>query len=130
MKFNSKLVVLAVSLLLATGAFASDMHKGSLQTLDTLQVNGKALPAGEYKLSWQGNGPNVQLAITKNGQVIATTDAHVVELSQKPANDAAVTTTNPDGTRSLHEIRFAGKKYAFALGQNTEAQVKGSDASK
>jgi hypothetical protein len=130
MKFNSKLVVLAVSLLLAVSAFASDTHKGSLQTFNALQVNGKTLPAGEYQVKWEGNGPNLQLNILKNNKVVATTDAHVVELAQKPSNNSAVTNTNPDGTRSLDEIRFAGKKFAFAIGQGDRAQVKGSNASK
>jgi hypothetical protein len=130
MKFNSKLVVLVVSLLLTVGAFAGDTHKASLQTLDTLQVNGKSLPAGEYKVTWEGNGPAVQLNILKNGQVVATSSAQVVELNNKPANDAAVTAVNPDGTKTLQEIRFAGKKFAFALGPSAQAQMKGSDASK
>jgi len=130
MKVNSKLVVLVVSLLLAVSAFAGESHKASLQTLNTVQVNGKSLPAGEYKLQWEGNGPNVQLSILKNNKVVATTDAHVLQLDRKPANDAAVTSSNADGSRSLQEIRFAGKPFAFTLGTRDQAQMKGSDASK
>lgn len=130
MKFNSKLVVLLVSLLLAVSAFAGDTHKASLQTYNEVHLNGKALPAGEYQLKWEGNGPNLQLSILKNNKVVTTTEAHMVELAQKPSNNAAVTTANADGSRSLNEIRFAGKKYAFAIGQGDQAQVKGSDASK
>jgi hypothetical protein len=130
MKLNSKLVVLAISLLLAVSAFASDTHKASLQTFNPVQVNGKSLPAGQYRLQWEGNGPNVQLNIMKNNKVVATTDAHVVQLSQKPSNDTAVTASNPDGSRTLQEIRFAGKTFAFALGPADQAQMKGNNASK
>jgi hypothetical protein len=130
MKFNSKLVVLAISLLLAVTAFAGEAHKGSLQTYDAVSVNGTTLPAGEYQIRWEGNGPNLQLSILQHNKVKATTEAHMVELPQKQSNDAAVTTANSDGTRSLNEIRFAGKKYAFAIGQADQAQAKGSDASK
>ncbi len=130
MKFSSKLVVLAVSLVLALAAFAGDMHKASLQTLDTLQVNGKSLPAGDYKVTWDGNGPNVQLNILKNNKVVATSGAHLVQLQQKSISNVAVTESSADGTKSLQEIRFAGKDFGFALGQTDQAQMKGSDASK
>ena len=130
MKLKSKLVVVVVSLVLAVGAFASDVHKGSLQTYNPVQLNGKSLPAGEYQVRWEGSGPSVQLSILKNNKVVATTDAQVIELAQKPSSDTALTTAKADGTRSLDEIRFAGKKFAFAIGQNDRAQMKGSDASK
>ncbi len=130
MKLKSKLIVLAISLLVALAAFAGDMHKASLATVDTLQVNGKSLPAGDYKVTWEGNGPNLQLSILKNHAVVATTDAHLVQLSRKSPNNVAITQANADGTRTLQEIRFAGKDFGFALGQSDQAQMKGSDASK
>jgi hypothetical protein len=130
MKVHSKLVVLAVSLLVALSAFAGNMHKGSLQTFDAVQVNGKSLPPGEYKLTWEGTGPNVQLNILKNNKVVATSEAHVVQLAQKPGNDTAVIGGNASGTRSLQEIRFAGKNFGLALGHADQAQMKGGDASR
>jgi hypothetical protein len=129
MKFNSKLVVLAVSLLVTVSAFAGEVHKASLQTLNALQVNGTSLPAGDYQLRWEGNGPNVQLNILKGNKVVTTTDAHVIDLAAKSRSNAAVTNANPDGSRSLSEIRMAGKKFAFALG-NDRAQMKSADTSK
>ena len=129
MKFKSQLIVITVSLILTMSAFAADTHKASLQTLDTLQVNGKTLPAGDYKVTWEGSGPNVKLNILKNNRVVASSDAHLVQLAGKSINNAAVTQASSDGTKTLQEIRFAGKSFGLSLGPSDQAQMKGSDAS-
>jgi hypothetical protein len=128
----SKLFVLAVALVLASTAFAGgDTHKASLQFLDAVQVNGKQIPAGDYQLKWEGNGPNVEMSIVRGSKVIATTPARVVELDQKAKADAALIKNNPDGTRSLSEVRFGGKKFSLAVGDEAaQAQMKSSDSSK
>jgi hypothetical protein len=110
----SKGLLLGLALLLATSAFAS--NKGSLAVTDPVSVGGKQLAAGDYKVSWEGNGPNVELSIMKGKNVVATVPAHMIELSSSASSDAAVVSHNSDGTQTLSEIRFSGKKYAFAIG--------------
>jgi hypothetical protein len=100
--------------LLTTSVFAAS--KGSLQVLDQVTVNGQALKAGDYNLKWDGTGSNVQLSILKGSKVVATTPAQVINLQSSPNNNAAVLKNNPDGSRTLSEIRFGGKKYALAIG--------------
>ena len=126
MKFGntSKGLLLGLALLLATSAFAA-ANKGSMQLLDPVTVSGKQLPAGDYSVKWDGNGPNVELNILKGSKVVATTPARLIDLSQKPNSDAAVIKNNEDGSRSLTEIHFGGKKYALAIGQET-ASMDGS----
>lgn len=132
LSLNSKLVTLVLSLLLATSAFAaSDAHKGNLQVFDPVQVSGKQLPAGEYQVKWEGNGPDVQLNILKGKKLVATSQAKVVDLDQKANSDSAVVSNNNDGTRSLNQIRFGGKKFALSLnGETSQAEMKSSDSSK
>jgi hypothetical protein len=119
--------VIGLALLLATSAFAA--NKASLQIQDSVTVAGTQLNAGDYKLSWEGSGPNVQLNIMKGKNVVATTPARIVELDRTPTNDAAVTNNNQDGARSLTEIRFRGKKQALAIG-NPSARVDASEGNK
>ena len=132
LSLTSKLMTLALALMLATSAFAaSDTHKGNLQVFDPVQVNGKQLSPGEYQLKWEGNGPDVQLNIVKGGKVVATTQAKVVDLDQKANGDAAVVSNNTDGSRSLNQIRFGGKKFALSLnGETSQAEMKSTDSSK
>ena len=68
----SKGLLLGLALLLATSAFAA-VNKGSMQITDSVTVSGKELPAGDYSVKWDGNGPNVELNILKGNKVVLTT---------------------------------------------------------
>jgi hypothetical protein len=120
----SKGLLLGLALLLATSAFAS--NKGSLAVTDNCTVAGKQLAKGDYKVSWEGNGPDVQLNIMQGKNVVATVPAHMTELNSSPQNDSAVVSNNSDGSKTLSEIRFAGKKYALAIGSSTQASMSES----
>jgi len=87
------------------------------------------LPAGDYSVKWDGTGPNVELNILQGSKVVATTPARLIDLSQKPNSDAAIVQRNDDGSKSLTEIHFGGKKYALAIGNET-ASMDGSGSSK
>jgi len=126
----SKSLLLGLGLLLATSAFAaSDANKGSLTTMTDVTVNGKVIPAGEYSLRWEGTGPNVQLNILKGKKVVATTSARRVDVEKSADSDAAVVKGNEDGSRTLSEVRLAGKKYVLVLG-GEEATSEAGGASK
>jgi hypothetical protein len=132
MKFAkvTKGLLLGLALLLATSAFAGgDANKGSLTTMTDVTINGKVVPAGEYSLNWEGSGPNVQLNILKGKKIVATTTAKRVDVDKSPESNAAVVKGNDDGTKSLSEVRLAGKKYVFVLG-GEEAVSEAGGASK
>jgi hypothetical protein len=130
MKFQSfsKSLLMGLALLLATSAFAA-ANKGSVQFLDPVTISGKQVPAGDYSVKWDGNGPNVELNILKGSKVVATTPARLVDLSDKSSSDAALVKKNDDGSKSLSEIRFGGKKYALAIGSETSS-MDGNGSSK
>lgn len=120
MRFGNlyKGLLLGLTLLLAVSVFAAN-NKGSMQILDSVTVSGKTLPAGEYSLKWDGSGQNVQLNILKGSKVVATTSARLVDLNESAKADTALVKSNGDGSRSLSEIRFGGKKYALQIGEET-----------
>jgi hypothetical protein len=125
MKLNNlaKFAVLGLAVLLATGAFASN-NKGTLNVQEAVQVNGQQLPAGEYQVRWDGSGSNVQLSIMQGKKEVAKTSARVVELEQKSPYDSAVIDHN-SGNASVSQLRFAGKKFALAIG----GEASGTSAS-
>jgi hypothetical protein len=118
-------LVIGLALWLATSAFAAS--KGTLQIHEPVTVAGTQLRAGDYKVAWDGTGSNVEVNIMKGKDVVAKTPARLVELDRTPADDAAVVSSNSDGSHSLSQIRFHGKKYALAIGNET-AQVQGGTA--
>jgi hypothetical protein len=110
---GTKSIFLAAVILVATSGFASD--KASLNLLDPTTVGGKQLPAGSYKLQWEGTGEQVELTIYQGKNVIATTPAHLVTLERPVPSNAVGTARNADGSTSLTRINFAGKKYALEI---------------
>lgn len=112
---GSKSLFLGLALLLGASAFAA--NKGSLQLQEPVTVNGTTLRPGDYKVEWDGNGPSVELNIVQGKKVVAKVPAHVVDLNQPSAHDAAVVKKGEDGSRSLSEVRLSGKKFAFAVGE-------------
>jgi hypothetical protein len=107
-------LVLASAVLLATSAFA--VNKGSVELMHPTQVAGKQLAAGSYKIQWDGSGDQVQLSIRQGSKEVASTSARVVQIQSPSPNNNALITVNPDGTRSLSQIRLRGKTFALDLG--------------
>jgi hypothetical protein len=122
----AKSAVLGLALLMAASAFA--INKGSLDLMDPVTVNGKQIKAGEYSVQWDGTGSSVQLSLLQGKKVVATTPAQIINLDQSPNNSSAIIKNNADGSRTLAEIRFGGKKFALAIG--TDAQSEPANSTK
>jgi hypothetical protein len=119
----AKTVVLGLAVLLASSAFAS--NKGTLQVHETLEVNGQQLAAGEYQLRWDGTGSNVEVSFMRGKKEIAKTSAKLVNLDKAADNDSALV-DHSSGKAIVTEVRFAGKKYALALGATEKAEMSES----
>lgn len=118
-------VLLGLSLLLATSGFAAKNapSKGSMLLLSTVTVGGTRLAPGSYSLKWEGSASNLQLSIFQSGKVVATTPARLVDLSSSASSDSAVLKDTDNGSKSLSEVRFGGKKYALEVGEGSIADA-------
>jgi len=116
----AKTVVLGLAVLLASSAFAS--NKGSLQVRETLEVNGQQLAPGEYQVRWDGTGSNVEVSFMKGKREVAKASAKVVPLDKASEFDSAVV-DHASGKATVSEVRFAGKKYALAIGATEKAEM-------
>ncbi len=112
----SKKLLPGLALLLATGAFAA--NKASFKVFEQVTVSGHQLAPGDYQLKWDGTGPNVELSILSQGKLVATVPARLVEMSRADYS-ATQLHKNVDGTQSLTEIDFAGKKYSLVFGDDS-----------
>jgi hypothetical protein len=121
----SRSALAGMALLLATSAFAaSKANRGSFELSEPLTVSGHDLQPGQYKVTWEGTDGDVQAMILSHGKLVATVPAHLTELNQPERNDAVVSRKNDDGSHSLTQVDFAGKKYALSFdneGTNTGA---------
>jgi hypothetical protein len=114
-----KIAVLAFALLLSTSLFAAT--SGSMKLTQPVQLNGTQIKPGDYKVTWEGTGPEVKVSILKGKEVVATASAHVKELDKNGASDATVLQKNSDGSTSLNGIRFGGKKVTLEFAEETAA---------
>jgi hypothetical protein len=122
MKASRNLVALAGgSLLLAASAFAAAANKGTLHLYENVEVQGKQLTPGDYKLEWNGEGPTVQLNITSGKRTVATVPAQLISSSEKAQTDGYSEKKADDGQNALTEIFFGGKNYELRLGDQTSS---------
>ena len=126
MKFATVLkgLVLGLALTLASTAFAAS--KANLTLNSPTSVNGTNLKPGDYRLEWDGNGPNVEVSILQGKKVLTKVPAKVVDLDKASSNDSAVLKQNGDGSTTLAGVRFQGKKYALELGEASDGMQAGS----
>ena len=115
-KFANKLAVLGVALALATSAFAAE--KGSMKLFDPAVVGGVQLAPGDYNVTWEGNGPNVELKIAKGNKIVATAPAQTIELKSVPPSDGTTTKATAEGKAAVSEIFFRGKTRVFEIAPN------------
>jgi len=118
----SKIVMITVAglLFLSAGAFARE--KGKLNLTENVTVQGKVLKAGDYKLEWEGTGPNVQLSIIQGRETVATVPATIVARQNPILANGSSTITQADGTKSLEAYYPEGKKFFLELGQKEAAK--------
>src|ERR1700751_2103276 len=110
-------LLLGMTLLLATGASAAS--KGALKLDEAVSVNGTHLAKGEYEVTWDGTGPNVELNVIQSKKVVATVPARLVQLSHRVPGQGYGTRKEEDGKTSLTAIYFYGKKYELAFEQES-----------
>lgn len=103
-------LVLVSLFVLSIAAFADTGSAKVVFGAPTL-LSGKQMPAGDYKVTWTGEGNEVQVTITSADKKISTTvPAKVIEGPKAFAN---LVIRNGDG--SLKELWFNGKTKALAF---------------
>jgi gas vesicle protein len=118
-KHFAKGLLFGAALVLASAAFAGE--KASVKLYDDVKVNGKTLPAGKYDLSWEGSGANVQLSIHQGKETIATVPAQIAATNSASNSTGYSTKKEDDGSKSLTNVFFAGKKYTLNLEEQAAA---------
>lgn len=114
--------MLSAVLLVAATAFAAE--KETVETRETMTVNGSQLPAGKYTVTWEGSGPTVELKFLKGKNVVATVPAQVVNV--KTASPGGIVTAKENNSVALTQIRPEGKKYTLNIGSQSVETAAGN----
>ncbi len=106
-------LLIAVMLTLSLSAWATNAKALPFRTEVTL--NGSKLPSGFYEIRWVSHSPEATVSFVKAGHVMVTAMGKWVERDVKYNTDAVVYSNNADGSHTLLEIRFAGRKQALVF---------------
>jgi len=106
---------------------AGEANKATIKTEEKLTVDGKSLSPGQYKVEWDGPGPNVQVRLMQGKDTVATFPARLEQQQAKNAANAYSSTKQPDGTRELTTIYVGGKRDVLQL-QTTAANQQPQSA--
>jgi hypothetical protein len=105
-----KALVLITVVLTTAFALAANMQ---INLNSPNQLNGTTINPGTYKLNYTTNGNTAQVNIIQGKKTVATATGEVVEVQNVPQRDSVVSKMNPDGSRTMYEVQFAGKKQAI-----------------
>jgi len=88
--------------------------KGPIYLAHATNVAGTVLASGNYNLRWDATGGEVRVKIYQGKKEVVIVPAQVIQLSSPaPLNSAVI--KSQDGTQSLSEIHFEGKKFALRI---------------
>ena len=105
-----KNIMRAMALLLTTSCA---MHAAGPKTSQTynlenaVTVNGQALKAGDVDVRWVTHSPQATVTFVQRKATV-TAEGVFVTRAEKAEHDAVVYRINPDGSRTLIELQFAG----------------------
>ncbi len=114
-KYTALLSVLA--LWSSVFALARDNSQHSVEIPDSIQVGSAQLQPGNYKVEWQGIGPEVQVNFLRNGKTVATVPGTLKMNNTQVVQADIVTGTTSANTRTLEEIDFGRNKESLIFEQ-------------
>jgi len=98
-----KLWALVCLLVLAVPVFAGSQKTKSLTLTDNVQVAGKELKPGDYKLKWDdSNSGNTTVTFTQGKDVVATVPAQIKR--EKNTSNATMEVNTAGGTNNLQRV--------------------------
>src|ERR1035437_8877149 len=114
-KYAALLSMLAV--LCSVSALARDKNQHSVEIPNAVQVGGKQLEPGSYKVDWQGTGPEIQVNFVRDGKTIATVPG-TLKTNDAQVVDDIVTDTTSANAKTLKEIDFSRDKESLIFDQS------------
>ena len=115
----AKTVVLGLAVLLASSAFASS--KVTLQVREAFEVNGQQLPLANINCDGRARDRTSKSASCR-ARKKSQNSGKIVELNKAYDYDSAIV-DHAGGKATVSEVRFAGKKYALAIGGTEKAEM-------
>lgn len=112
---KTKILGLLILIIFAVNLSMWAKNEKTLPFRTEVTLNGNKLPAGFYEINWVSHSPEATVTFVRAGQVMVTAMGKWVDRDTKYTTDALVYSNNADGSHTLLEIRFAGRKQALVF---------------
>ncbi len=110
--------ILGLATVLAISASAYAKNSRNVNLAQAVTIGGTHLAAGHYQVSWETHSPEATVTFKSDKKIVATTAGKLVERPSKYENNSVVYSDNPDGSRTIIEIRFAGSNQVLTFGES------------
>ena len=105
---------------LSIAALAETQSK-SLTLFNDVQVNGKTLPAGQYKVKVDSTGSTAQVTFMQGKKEVASAPAQLKPLANKQ-NSTQIQLNSANGKPQLDEIDFGGSTTGMSFASATPGE--------
>ena len=99
-----------LTMMFSFAALAKDKNAANVNLPESAHLGSTQVPAGDYKVEWTGNAPDVQVQLTQHGKTVATAPAKLVENSQASPYSSVVLKDVTGESKAIDEIDFANRK--------------------
>jgi hypothetical protein len=107
-----------VALLSSVFALAGDKNQRSVQIPNSVHVGGAQLQPGNYKVEWQGTGPEIKVNFVLDGKTVATAPGTLKKNNAQVTQDQILTDTTNANVQTLTEIDFRRTKESLVFEQS------------
>ena len=122
-------ILLTTIMLIAPVTLLASSRDSAKVTFDeSVTVGGTKIPAGDYRIRWDGTGTSVAVTITKDNKVIASAPATLKEGSTP--YDAAVALKKEGNTTVVRSIRWRTRSLYFDQGDSSSDSTLVGSATK
>jgi hypothetical protein len=80
-------------------------------------VSGTTLPAGQYAVRWEAQNPQASVEFVRNKKVVASAPCKFEDRGKKYDSSTVIYATNPNGSNTISEIRFAGSSEVLVFSE-------------
>ena len=103
---------------LSIPGFARSGNSATVKFSTSLRIGAKDIAPGDYKMTWTGLGPEVQVSFSQGKKVIVTAPAKLVQqqndgIAENTADGVGVDTTQQGSTTFLQEIQLSKLSLLF-----------------
>src|SRR5271166_3332789 len=107
--------IVALMLMAPVVLLAAPKNSADVTFMETITINGTAVPPGNYRVEWQGTGASVEASILQGKKVLASAPATLVNSKNK--YDGAVETSEGNyNSKVLEAIDWSSRSLRFGQG--------------